>query len=316
MPVSTCAGGAGARSIGRRRGPTVGVVEIHPRYDADPPIVIDSPIAGIRTPFLRQRRRLVSTLHELSDDEWAAPSRCEGWSSKDVIAHLASTDGFWGASLAGVLHDEPTRYLVGFDPKATPAALAEAASSVSPSDTLAGLADGVERLCDTVEALEDEDWDRTAEAPPGHVSVRTMVHHALWDAWIHERDVLEPLGRSLVEEPDEVVASLRYAAALSPAFGVQRDPSRNGTLVLEITEPVRRVVAEIGHQVTVSEQAGPGVAADAGDALVVVGRGAEVVEALSVRRPLDAPVPADKRWMVDGLAEVFETGPGRSGGVT
>ncbi len=285
-------------------------MEIRPRYDADPPIVIDSPVADIRTPFLRQRRRLVSTLHELSPDEWAAASRCDGWSSKDVIAHLASTDGFWGASLAGAQHDEPTRYLVGFDPKATPAALAAAVGSVSAADTLAGLADGVERLCDTVEGLQDDDWDRTAEAPPGHVSVRTMVHHALWDAWIHERDVLLPLGRDLVEEPDEVTACLRYAAALSPAFGVQHDPSRRGSLVLEVTEPARRVVATIGHQVVVSEQAGAGDAADsvdAADTLVMRGRGAEVVEVLSVRRPLDASVPADRRWMVDGLAEVFET---------
>ena len=59
-------------------------MEIHPRYDTDPVIVVDGTINDIRVPFLRQRRRLAATLTDLDAQEWAAPSRCEGWSSKDV----------------------------------------------------------------------------------------------------------------------------------------------------------------------------------------------------------------------------------------
>lgn len=276
-------------------------VEIHPRYDGDPVIVVDGAIDDIRVPFLRQRRRLLAEMHELAEAEWAAPSRCEGWSSKDVISHLASTDRFWSVSLARGIAGDPTRFLVGFDPKATPAALAAAESSVEVNEMLDGFAAGVEALCDAVEALTDDQWDLTAEAPPGHLAVRAVVHHALWDSWVHERDVLLPLGRRVIEEPDEIVASLRYASALSPSFAVGSDPTRRGTLVLDVTEPDRRLVADIGSSITV----GTGGAPD--DALVIEGRAVDVLETLSVRRPFDQELPADTRWMVAGLAEIFET---------
>ena len=47
-----------------------------------------------------------------------------------------------------------------------------------------------------------------------------VAHHALWDCWVHERDIVLPLGLPTAIEPDEVRACLRYAAALSPAFAI------------------------------------------------------------------------------------------------
>ena len=49
-----------------------------------------------------------------------------------------------------------------------------------------------------------------------------VLHHALWDAWIHERDVLLPLGVSPTEEPDEVAALLDWRVlALQPLRKLQ-----------------------------------------------------------------------------------------------
>lgn len=47
---------------------------------------------------------------------------------------------------------------------------------------------------DLLGSLEAVDWEALAEAPPGHITVSAVTHHALWDSWIHERDVLLPLG--------------------------------------------------------------------------------------------------------------------------
>ena len=44
----------------------------------------------------------------------------------------------------------------------------------------------------------------------------------------------------------------------------------------------------------------------AGEGLRVTGDAVEVLEALSMRRPLDQEIPADSRWMFYGLAEVFD----------
>ncbi|RPA58535.1 maleylpyruvate isomerase family mycothiol-dependent enzyme [Gordonia oryzae] len=35
-----------------------------------------------------ERRRLADQLSSLTDDQWATPSLCEGWTCRDVVAHL------------------------------------------------------------------------------------------------------------------------------------------------------------------------------------------------------------------------------------
>jgi uncharacterized protein (TIGR03083 family) len=38
----------------------------------------------------RERESLLSFCRSLGDEDWAAPSRCPGWSVKDVVAHMAA----------------------------------------------------------------------------------------------------------------------------------------------------------------------------------------------------------------------------------
>jgi uncharacterized protein (TIGR03083 family) len=38
-----------------------------------------------------ERRSLVDDLRRLSDEQWDTPSLCEGWSVRDVVAHLAAS---------------------------------------------------------------------------------------------------------------------------------------------------------------------------------------------------------------------------------
>ena len=57
------------------------------------------------------------------------PSRCEGWSVQDVIAHLVSANQFWAFSIGAALGGEPTRFLATFDPVASTVELVEAVRS-------------------------------------------------------------------------------------------------------------------------------------------------------------------------------------------
>jgi hypothetical protein len=123
----------------------------------------------------------------------------------------------------------------------------------------------------------------------------------LWDCWVHERDIVLPLERPPVEEPDEVLASLRCVAGLGPAFVLALGRATPATLVLETTEPEGRVVVEVGERVAVHD--GP-----VEDATVTVrGRAVDLVEGLSARTPLTADVPEEHRWLVSSLADVFES---------
>lgn len=277
-------------------------MKISPRYDTEPIVHLDVEPGAVGVPFLRQRRRFVSALAELSPEQWATPSRCDGWRVQDVAAHLAGADQFWHLSIVSGLAGEPTRVLAAFDPKATPAAMVDAVRGASPAETLASLREASEVLCATVEALDAAGWRALAESPAGHVTIDALVHHALWDCWIHERDVLLPLGLSQPEETDEIVAGLRYAVAIGPALALQSRTGRTGSLVLDVTRPDARVVVTVGEEVRV------GRGGDAPDgALVLTGDAVDLVEALSVRAPWRQPIPEDRAWLLEGLSEVFET---------
>ena len=67
-------------------------MKLSPRYESPPIIAIDGPFDDQRVPVMRQRRRLEATLTGLDADAWSAPSRCDGWSVQDVVAHLVSVE--------------------------------------------------------------------------------------------------------------------------------------------------------------------------------------------------------------------------------
>jgi uncharacterized protein (TIGR03083 family) len=275
-------------------------MEIKPRYDG-PPIVTVAEEGDCSAAFVRQRERLADTLESLSGEEWASPTRCERWTVQDVVSHLVTVNQFWAYSITSGLAGEPTRLLAGFDPKATPAALVEAAGSVAPAETRAKLVESSEALCALVGGLDAEGWSTLAEAPAGLIPIRMLARHALWDCWVHERDIVLPLGRPAVVESDEVMASLECVAGLGPAFVLSLGGATPATLVLETTEPDGRVVVEVAEDgITIGDRAVEE------PTLVLRGRAVDLVEGLSARAPLRGTVPDEHRWLVASLAEVFE----------
>ncbi len=190
-----------------------------PRYGPTPIIVLDGDPAAVAEPAIRQRRRFLTMIEQLTDDEWLHPSRCDGWSARDVAVHLASTNAFWELSIRSGINGVPTEMLAAFDPVATPAGMVEA-STLTTDEIVESFSASSKSLADLLLELDAADWTAQAEAPPGHVSVSAVAHHALWDSWIHERDIALPLGREPDVEPDEVIASLRYVAALTPALSL------------------------------------------------------------------------------------------------
>ena len=242
----------------------------------------------------------------LRADEWTAPSRCERWSVQDVIAHLTGTNRFWAASIAAGLAGRPTRFLASFDPVATPAQMVDGLRTMAFSDVMAGYVETVDALERVICDLDEAAWSMPAEAPPGHIAVRAVALHALWDAWIHERDVVLPLGLAATVEGDEVAACLAYVAALGPALLASSGSLRRGRLIVEATDPLVSFVVDAGPTVVVSDaSAGPPGACLTGDAVALI-------EGLSLRGPLDHEVAEADRWLLDGLARVFEVRPAAS----
>ena len=203
-------------------------MQITPRYGDPGLVTFDPPVDDPSVPALRQRRRLGALLADLDDRQWATKSRCQAWSVRDVIAHLVTTNRFWAYSIASGLAGEPTRILTGFDPVATPAALVDAMSAQSPAELLAQFDESNEALATAIGQPDAASWSAIAEAPPGHLAVSAVVLHALWDSWVHERDIVLPLGMDPALEEDELTCCLLYAcrprADLSRRPGI--DPDR------------------------------------------------------------------------------------------
>ena len=269
-----------------------------PRYGSTAIITLDGDPAAVAEPCIRQRRRFLAMIQDLDEDEWIHPSRCDGWSSRDVAAHLASTNAFWEFAIRSGVDGSPTEMLATFDPVATPARMV-ADSTWSTDEIVEKFATSSESLARLLRELQPADWSAQAEAPPGHVSVSAVVHHALWDSWIHERDVALPLGRTPPVEPDEVIASLRYVAALSPAIAIATGASGTAGFDVSVSAPDVAFHVEIAADVLVT-------GATPGSDLALTGTSVDLLEALSFRQPLEHAIPQDLDWAFAGLATAFD----------
>lgn len=274
-------------------------MKLTPRYDG-PCIVLDTDTDELRTATLRQRRRAVESFGSLTDEQWRTQSRCADWSARDVVAHLVDADRFWDVSLRAGLAGEPTRMLDGFDPARTPAELASAFADVPGAAVLEQYAEVVESLCGVIESLDDAGWEALTEAPPGHLPASAMVHHALWDSWVHERDVLVPIGVDVPVERDEVLAALSYVVALGPAFAAAAGGS--GSIGVEVVDLDVAVTVEMDGVARVSRSKDRAVS----DGTGLRGRALDLVEVLSIRAPADSVELGEVGWIVDGLAAVFD----------
>jgi uncharacterized protein (TIGR03083 family) len=274
-------------------------VLLTPRYGDRPVVAVDTRSPGPH-PVVQQRRRLQELLADLPPDDWQRPSRCAGWSVQDVVTHLVSTNGFWTLSIQAGLAGEPTRFLGSFDPVATPAQLVDQVQGTPVADTLQQLSESNEALAAAVEALDEDGWATLAEAPPGHVPIRLVADHALWDAWVHERDILLPLGRTPVEDADEVRTCLRYGAALGTAFALCAGGAPSTPVALSVHDPDLDLVVTVDGDV-VRVHDGPPPA----DAALGGGPAVEVLEMLSTRDVGTRPPPAVER-LTAGLRTAFD----------
>jgi uncharacterized protein (TIGR03083 family) len=274
-------------------------VKLSPRYEGPPIITIDGSADDQLAPVVRQRQRLAKTLAGLDDSEWTSPTRCENWTVQDVVAHMITVNGFWQMSTLAGLSGAPTRVLENFDPAATPPLIIEPMRALSPSEVLEQFVASNDGYLDVITELDTDGWSTLGESPAGHVPIRLLAQHALWDCWVHERDIALPLGFIPPAEDDEVLSCLRYAAALSPAFAVSNGDALGGIYAVETTDPDSRFVVEVGDSVAVRDGIDPaGAPCLRGDAV-------ELVEVLSIRAPLPDSAPVEWQQMLGGLETAF-----------
>lgn len=272
---------------------------INPRYDGPAVLHFEPAPIDPSIPMLRQRRRLAELLSTLDESQWASPSRCRGWACRDVVSHLVTVNSFWALSITAGRSGEPTRYLAGFDPVATPAQMVNAAPVTTTAELLDAFNASTDSLAAALDGIDAAGWALPAEAPPGHLSIDTVVLHALWDSWIHERDIAVPLGLTTDEAPDEVAGGLRYAVGLGPALLAANGSTRTGVFAVRASSPLVELMVEVGPAVIVRDGGGSDVVP------TITGGAVELLESFSLRSSPPA-LPGADGWMVGGLSVLFD----------
>ncbi|MEO6468892.1 MAG: hypothetical protein ABIP21_07310, partial [Acidimicrobiia bacterium] len=102
-------------------------------------------------------------------------------------------------------------FLRGFNPSSSTDDLVAATRSLSTDELLEQFSSGGAALAAVLDPLTDEQWRNRMESPLGHLPMLCSAGHMFWDSWLHERDILEPMGANLPETADEVLAATWFS---------------------------------------------------------------------------------------------------------
>lgn len=136
---------------------------------------------GVRSLLADERTDLVAFLRTLSAEDWEAPSLCEGWRVRDVVAHLL------------------------YDTSPLPRYLLEAAKAGFSARRMN--AQAVKRSKDTPPATLVDALERSIG---GGTFARFAPSLALADAVIHHQDIRRPLNRQRAVPPERLLNVLDH----------------------------------------------------------------------------------------------------------
>jgi uncharacterized protein (TIGR03083 family) len=186
-----------------------------------------------------EQRDLVGLLRTLSDDEWRAPSLCEGWDVRDVVAHLL------------------------YDTIPFPRYLAIMVRNRFSIDRVNNHLVAKERDTPTSELVD------RLERSIGHGTLaRVSPATSLADVLVHHQDIRRPLGRARSIPPERMLSVLNHPdpfafpwrntrglrfVATDVGWDKGQGPEVRGT-----GEAI--VLATVGRSVVLEELTGDGVA--------------------------------------------------------
>ncbi|MBX9638406.1 MAG: maleylpyruvate isomerase N-terminal domain-containing protein, partial [Mycobacteriaceae bacterium] len=124
---------------------------LSPRYTGPPVVTIEGDPRDVAVPLIRQRVRLAEIAATFTDAQWSAPSSCNRWSVRDVIAHVAGINPRYVMSAVAGLAGEPTRLMPHFDPAVSPLRMVEDIAELSAAEVLDLLTATNAKLLATVE---------------------------------------------------------------------------------------------------------------------------------------------------------------------
>jgi uncharacterized protein (TIGR03083 family) len=172
----------------------------HLRVELDPGAVV--------TAYVRHRRRFAASVTSLDEAALRTPSRCSEWTVADVLRHGCDVDRWLRTIWAGEVP------FSAFDPRVTPHELVVEGRAVPDVEVRDRYVESAKAMAAEVDGSGPEQWGAPSLSFLGAVPWWLGLLHALFDSWVHERDLLLPLGRDVTVASDELEAVLAYSLAI------------------------------------------------------------------------------------------------------
>lgn len=141
-----------------------------------------------------QRRALRTHLETLSEDEWAVPSLCAGWTVRDVAAHVIATPQCGWSDFAAMMVRGGFRFNHAILKEGRRRGRAE------PADIL----------------RQYDEYAAARVTPPGLTPLDPLA-----DVLVHTQDLLRPLGREHEMPREAAAAATERSLRLGWAFGTR-----------------------------------------------------------------------------------------------
>ena len=127
------------------------------------------------------------------------PAGDEGWSAREVVAHLRDCEEF-RLERCHLMRDETEPLLAAFDQEAL--ALERDYKSVSIDSALDAFAEYRERVVQLLAELSDEQWERTGmHEESGRITIVGHIRHAISHDLLHLRQIAQSLARDTATGP-------------------------------------------------------------------------------------------------------------------
>jgi uncharacterized protein (TIGR03084 family) len=185
-----------------------------------------------------QHAELRGILTGLSDEQWASPSLCSGWSIADVVLHLAQSDEVALGSARGTM--EVAARNAGWDLGSPGSAIEDNADAAvakqrgaSPADLFARWSAAADGL---VATLAITDPKRMLPWVANDLPARTLATTRLAECWIHTHDIARPLGIAM-EPADRWWHIVRLAWRTLPYAFAQAGQALTGPVALILDKP-------------------------------------------------------------------------------
>jgi len=154
----------------------------------------------VKAGVLRSHEEFADFIEGLTDEQWNAPSRCEGWTAGDVARHVV-----------GGMADIAAGRLEGLGTPEVTAREVEERQGHSPSQVAQELRDALKANTQLLDMFDEAAWNGPAAG--GYDGTLTQGVEAIWyDAIVHSDDIAAATGASFNPGTEDLRACVHHVA--------------------------------------------------------------------------------------------------------